>query len=52
MEKSIKVTCKECGEKFEARFDTQEKDKIPMAFCPKCQEVVVVLSREFAQYTT
>ena len=52
MEKEMTVTCKECGEKFETRFDTEEaKDKILMGYCPHCQKMVEVLSKEFAQYS-
>lgn len=53
MEKQLKVTCKECGEVFEARYDTQElEDKVPMGFCPHCQKMVEVLSKDFAQYSS
>ena len=53
MEKRLKVKCKECGENFETRFDTQELDgKIPMGFCSNCQKMVEVLSKEFIQYSS
>jgi len=53
MEKELEVKCKVCGETFRTRFDIKElDDKIPMAFCPNCQKMVEVLSREFAQYST
>lgn len=53
MEKEFKVTCKECGEKFEMRVDTQEvADKVLMGFCPRCQKMVEVLSKDFTQYSS
>ncbi len=53
MEKEFKVTCKECGEKFEMRVDTQEvADKILMGICPNCQKRVEVTSKELTQYSS
>ena len=52
MEKEMEVTCKECDEVFKARFDAQLEDKIPMAFCPNCQKMVEVKSKEFTQFSS
>jgi len=53
MEKELKVKCKECGEKFETRINTEESsNKILMGYCPYCQKMVEVLSKEFMQYSS
>ena len=53
MEKEFKVKCKECGEVFKMRVDTQEvEEKILMGFCPNCQKMVEVISKDFTQYSS